>query len=312
MSFTSIPNELILEIANALPCQDLSVLSRTNSHHRHLLTPLLLRRAESRDLERCITSDRPTSLRSIFSVPNPLLNLDEKISGPGDLISELPLNYAAQHCSAELVATIIALGAAVDNPDPEFIPRKPTSLQCAVLGGNIEIVVHILDAGALIDRISVQKRCSPLSIACFYRLNTIAHLLIDRGAQLNGEVLVRAAYMDVVPVLERVLDRGTPVDSVLYCERARQPLTVLQFLCMLQPCENRRSVGILLRRGADVNKGAGGRWSPLAGCVRAGNLPSARLLIDFGVDRGEYGDLVAVAKRMQNEEMVQLLLRYGR
>lgn len=82
MSFTTISYEIILEIADAVPCEDLTVVSRTDPLHRQLLTPLLLRRAEPRHLERYITLDRPANLRSIFSVPNPLLNLDESIAAP--------------------------------------------------------------------------------------------------------------------------------------------------------------------------------------------------------------------------------------
>lgn len=97
----------------------------------------------------------------------------------------LPLNYAARHCSAELAATFISLGATVDDPDPEFIPLELTSLQCAVLGVNIATVTHIPDAGASIDRISGRKGCSPLALACFHHLSTIAHLLIDHGGALR-------------------------------------------------------------------------------------------------------------------------------
>lgn len=93
-----------------------------------------------------------------------------------------------------------------------------------------------------------------------------------------------------------MLDLGAPVDSLLYAKDARRSLAVLQYLCIVQPHQNHSSLKLLLRRGADVNKGAGGSWSPFGGCVGSENMPGAQLLIDFGADWGDCESLVWAAR----------------
>lgn len=95
-----------------------------------------------------------------------------------------------------------------------------------------------------------------------------------------------------------------PVDRVFDSDSTRQLLTVLQYVWRMHRRENLRLVEILLRRGADVNSGAGGMWSPLCGCVRTGNLAFARLLVDFGAERGDGGSLLESAEIREDKEMV--------
>ncbi|KAL0633695.1 hypothetical protein Q9L58_007418 [Maublancomyces gigas] len=314
MPFTTIPNELILEIAEVLPARDLSVLSRKNSTLSHLLTPPL-RRAEQSDIGRCIILDRPASLRSILRPPNTILNIDYNIVVPGDHIHAWPLHYPAQHCSPALVATIIALGAPVDEPERDNIPNCVTTLQCAVLSGNLTTVTHVLNSGADINRTSDHNGCTPLALACVISDEPVAHLLIDRGARLGADVLVTAAYRCVLSVLERLLDMGVPVDIPYYSTNAQQSITALQRVCRLNSGGGIRAVEVLLRRGADVNSGKGGWLLPLYNCVRGGNLALARLLIDFGAERDAMyrgQTLAAVAAARGDTEMVELLESYGR
>lgn len=278
MSFVTLPRDAILEIADTLPARDLSCLSRTNTTFSQLLTPLLLRRAEHTDLERCIILDRPISLRSILSPPNTRLNIDYNIRIPGKFIHEWPLHFAARHRSPELVATIISLGAPVDEPERDSIPNRVTTLQCAVLSGNLTTVAHVLDAGADINRRSDHNRCTPLALACVNSDVPVANLLIDRGARLGADVLVTAAYRCVDAVIERLLDSGVPVDGLYYSTNAEQDITALQYVCML----GSGAAELLLRRGADVNAGKGGKWFPLFSCVRTGNVEFAQLVLDYG------------------------------
>lgn len=312
MSFTTIPPDMILEIADALPARDLSSLSRTNSTLSQLLTPLLLRRAEHSDLGRCIFLDRPASLRAILSPANTRLNIDYNIRIPGQFIHAWPLHYAARHCSPALVATIISLGAPVDEPERDSIPDRVTTLQCAVLSGNLTTVSLVLDAGADINRRSDHKMWTPLALACVNSDEPVANLLIDRGALLGPDVLVTAAYRGVVGVLERLLDSGVPVDTLYDSSNAGQLITALQYVCML----GSGAAEVLLRRGANANAGKGGRWMPLYTCVRTNNVAFAELLIDFGAERDgvlcEGMTLSAVAVASGNLAMVEWLASYKR
>lgn len=170
----------------------------------------------------------------------------------------------------------------------------------------------MLDAGADINRTSDHKRCTPLALACVNSDEPVANLLIDRGASLGPDVLVTAAYRNVVGVLERLLDSGVPVDTLYYSSCAEQRVTALQYVCML----GSGAAEVLLRRGADVNAGKGGRWLPLYSCVRTNNVGFARLLIDFGAERDgllcEGRTLSAVAAARGNLAMVEWLASYRR
>lgn len=313
MSFSTIPNEIILDIADMIPARELSVLSQTNSTLSHLLTPLLLRRVQQLHLQQCIILDRPDSLRAILRPPYTHLSLDFNMAIPRDRVPQWPLHYAALYCSRELVATIIELGVPVDDPEEDTIPDRATTLQWTVISGKVTKVTIVLNAGADINRTSDQKQSTPLSLACDRRDYSVANLLIDRGAKLGADELTRAASTDMFSVMERMLDLGVLVDSIYYSKIAEHFITTLQYLCLLGYRKFEGSVEILLRRGADPNLGIKGPMFPLYNCITMDSLRIARLLLDFGADRGaEYGgkSMTEVAQIHRNQEMVELLQLY--
>lgn len=311
MSFSTIPNELVLEIAIYLPARELSFLSSTSHALADLLTPHLLRRATNCDLSRSITLDRPASLRSILY--SPTVNANDTISAPDSDTRVWPLHYAAQHSSPEIVAILIGDGVPVD--EPEW--TRVTTLQCAVLSGSPVIVTLILDAGANIDRISDRNKCAPLILSCENIDDGVANLLIDRGARISAHAMVIAAYRGHITLLERMLDMGTPVDSLYDSKVTDEPVTPLQFLCMFCRRGVCRPVEVFLKRGADVNRGMEGsaRKFPLRCAAQSGNAHLVRVLIDFGADREVmFGGktLAVMAKEMGKNDVFDVLMEYGR
>lgn len=325
MSLLAIPNELLLDIAKYLPDSSLSLLSRTSHTLSHLLTPLLLRQASSDDLARCILHNRPMSLLSILR--SPTIDIDRTMSVPGEDTPVWPLHYAAQHSTSEIVGILIAHGAPVDEPERDDIPKRVSTLQCAILSGSLATVTLVLDAGANPNRDSDHNRCTPFGLACINRHDAIANLLIDRGVRLGPDALVYAAYAGLIIVLTRLLDFGVPADIGYLSYLAEQPLSALQYLCILCPggvCDHGmctlfpegmcETAEVLLSRGADVNRGNGSERAPLYCAVLATNVPLARVLLRFGADVNggpEGKSLVDLAQDRGSPEMTDLLVEYG-
>lgn len=310
MSFATLPNELVLEIAIHLPVRDLSFLCSTSHALADLLTPHLLRLATNCDLTRSIALDRPASLRSILC--SPTLNINGNNSVPNSNTA-WPLHYAAQYSSPEIVAILIGHGVPVDEPELTLA----TTLQCAVLGRSAAIVALILDAGANIDRISDRNTCTPLVLACQNIVDDVANLLIHRGAQISGLALVIIASMARNALLNRMLDTGAPVDTLHDSTLTDEPVTPLQFLCMFYQIGVCPMVEVFLRRGADVNRGREGTGDrfPLCCATRSGNADLARILIDFGADRDVmFGGktLAVIAREIGMVDVLDVLVGYER
>lgn len=285
MSFTIIPNELILDIAAHLPVDDLSRLARSSRTLKFVLSLPLLRRAKHRDLTRCILRKRPCSLRSILSTN--MINIDHRIRSPGSNYPGWPMHHAALAGAHEMVAILIAHGAPIDEPESGDTPMRVSTLQCAVTSGCVKTVALILDAGANLNRASPRNKLSPLALACQSHKDAVANLLIDRGSELSGHVFVMAAYAASLTVLERLLDMGVPVDITYATSLAQQPLSALQYICMLCPPNVCATAEMLLTRGADVNRQnvGPGAFSPLYSAVRWNNEPLTQMLLQFGADR---------------------------
>lgn len=325
MSFSAIPNELVLDVAKYLPTSSLSLLSRTSHALSHLLTPLLLQRACSDDLGRCIVHDRPMSLRSILRSPTIDINRTMRVPGADDPV--WPLQHAARHSTPEIVNILIAHGAPVDEPERDDMPKRNTTLQCAVLSESLATVTLILDAGADPNRVFHHKRVTPFGLACINRDTAIANLLIDRGTLLDSGALVNAAYAGLHQVLTRLLDLGVPADIGYLSNLAPYPLSSLQYLCILcsrKQCDFGRyslssvavheTAQILLSHGADTSRGNGSCMAPLYCAVLTANVPLARVLLQFGADANGGPDLkslVDLAEDGGSPEMADLLVQYG-
>ncbi|KAL0638700.1 hypothetical protein Q9L58_002278 [Maublancomyces gigas] len=277
MSFATLPNELVLEIAIHLPVRELT----TNC-----------------DLTRSIALDRPASLRSILC--SPTLNINGNNSVPNSNTA-WPLHYAAQYSSPEIVAILIGHGLPVDEPELTLA----TTLQCAVLGRSPAIVALILDAGANIDRISDRNTFTPLVLAC--------QNIVD---DISGLALVIIASTARNALLNRMLDTGAPVDTLHDSTLTDEPVTPLQFLCMFYQIGVCPMVEVFLRRGADVNRGREGTGDrfPLCCATRSGNADLARILIDFGADRDVmFGGktLAVIAREIGMVDVLDVLVGYG-
>lgn len=85
-------------------------------------------------------------------------------------------------------------------------------------------------------------------------------------------------------LLKRMLDMGAPVDSLYTSRLTEQPITPLQYLSKLYRDGLCSTAVILLRKGADANRGRKGYSSPLYCATRSGNARLARILMDYGAE----------------------------
>lgn len=177
----------------------------------------------------------------------------------------------------------------IDEPEHGDTPLRLTTLQGAVLSGCVRTVALLLDAGANINRVSEREKDSPLCLATQECYLAVSDLLIDRGAELSGSVFVRAAYVANLPVLNRLLDMGVPVDILYSSMQVYEPVSALQYICMLCPRNVCWMAEILLNRGADVNRENSGpcAFSSLYSAVRRDHAPLVKLLLLYGADKSK-------------------------
>ena len=86
--------------------------------------------------------------------------------------------------------------------------------------GNVEIVQHLLDAGADIHGGGTASNCNPLVIAARFYQEDIVDLLLERGADPNnhamqqrGSPLCAATAAGSLSIVRKLLDHGATVDK---------------------------------------------------------------------------------------------------
>lgn len=157
--------------------------------------------------------------------------------------------------------------------------------------------------------------CTALACAANSRYEHIAHLLLSRGAQLDGLALAFAAHRGILTVVNRMLDLGLPVDALI--ERSGGAVTALQYMCGLDTTQDPSGLELLVARGADVNRGMDteegeGSCLPLMTCVILNQVTLARVLLEHGArwDARCWGETTMVYLRSGSREMKTLFKEY--
>ena len=185
-----------------------------------------------------------------------------------------------------------------DDEDDIYDERDETILTLALQGmrlprhlransvSDVEILALLLDHGADVSLEGSEGK--PLVMACQEGLVDAAHLLLDRGAAVNGfstqgwTPAQAAAFRNSVDVLELLLERGASLDLVQPPEvghtRCRTPFSVA---CIFGRVE---AATLLLERGSDIEGVDSRGATPLINALLNGQPGCVRLLLSRGAD----------------------------
>lgn len=179
----------------------------------------------------------PARLPGTGMMAQALLEAGAPVNGQPDA-AETPLITAASYGDAEVAAVLIEAGADIDAtaaPDAGGVPGG-TVLEHAAVFGMTEVVDLLVSAGVRISSLEMAATAGDVS----------AWPLDRASLQSRIRALVFAADHERLPVIDHLLDAGTPIDAE-DAEWGRQALRVA--------AEHGRpaSVRHLLARGADPN-----------------------------------------------------------
>ncbi|KAI9150697.1 Glutathione transporter [Paramyrothecium foliicola] len=195
---------------------------------------------------------------------------------------ESALGAAAFAGQAQVVAYFLEKG--VDPNLPGTLAGTP--LQISIAGGSMDVVKLLIEAGADVNA-SGGKWSQPLVVAASQQREELVELLIASGASLNhdskslGSALYQAAKAGDIRTVTILLGAGADINDS-GSTKGSTPLAAAV------DSESVPLVQMLLRRGADVNKG--GKLSffddghPLSIAAHKGLLEMVRLLLSAGAD----------------------------
>jgi ankyrin repeat protein len=179
----------------------------------------------------------PSELPGTGAVAQALIDAGASVDGdPGD--AETPLITAASYGDAEVAKVLIDAGADVNArsaPDSGGVPGGSALLHAAVFGMT-DVLDLLVQAGAEVHSLEEAAAAGDLD----------GWLMPEADLQARIRALVFAADHERLPVIDRLLDAGTPVDAFDEVW-GRQALRIA--------AQNGRpaSVRRLLERGADPN-----------------------------------------------------------
>jgi len=192
------------------------------------------------------------------------------------------LHWVARRGDADLVARLLAAGAAVDAPNREGV----TPLQVAIGEGDAKIARLLLEARADANRLDAAGE-PPLVLAARVGEPAVARALLDHGAAVDGRdasfeqtPLMVAAREGHLELARTLLDAGADANAQT---RAEPPPR------FIPPSESppglTRGIGII-RAGWPEGRGKrfpeGGSKTPLLYAARAGDPAIATLLVEHG------------------------------
>jgi ankyrin repeat protein len=192
------------------------------------------------------------------------------------------LDWVVRLGDADLVARLLAAGAAVDAPDR----RGVTPMQVAIGAGNTALVRRLLEAGADARRLDSAGE-PPLMLAARIGEPGVARALLEHGAAVDGQdasygqtPLMIAARDGHLELARALLDAGADPNAQTRAEPAPR---------FVPPSESppglSKGIGII-RAGWPEGRGkrfpAGGSKTPLLYAARAGDVGTTKLLVERG------------------------------
>lgn len=208
--------------------------------------------------------------------------------------------------------TVSVGGPPLSRPDGSDAERSDfTPLVDAILSGDTEEAIDLIDAGEPLDVVSEAHNLTPLLAAVYVSNIDIVTLLLSEGADPDLQLgdffispLAVAAGSGSLEIVELLLEAGASPTGI--SSDAADPL----LLAVEHPDVAQR----LLEAGADPN-GSAGSVPPLYNAALTGHLDAARLLLDAGAS--VEGDVeaglrpLAAAVLSARVDMVRLLLEAG-
>ncbi|MCX6778567.1 MAG: ankyrin repeat domain-containing protein [Candidatus Micrarchaeota archaeon] len=214
--------------------------------------------------------------------------------------------------------------------------RDKTALYLAVLNGHAQTVKLLLDNGADMNTELVHGGGTTLHLAAekghtqmdkgadvnakdnygatplkwaasnaLSRVTETAKLLLERGAEVNDEVLSSAAFNAHTEIVKLLLDKEAGLNATgKDCDAALLSATSNAF-------DNEKMVALLLKRGADVNTKGKYDDTSLHEAALEGHTKTVKLLLDKGADpnaKNKYGkNPIDLAESRNHTEIVKLL-----
>ncbi len=204
---------------------------------------------------------------------------------------------------------------AVLKANPDQVQTKDshnnTPLHIAAIGGHLEVVRYLLDAGADINA-GDNENSSAIVNACLRGHLDIVKLMVERGASVTmaDENLMTplhfAALGGNVEIIGLLLDRGADINAA-----NSFGTTPLMNAAGRQPVE---AVELLVQRGADVEVQTNLGQSVLASAARGGSVQICETFIAAGADVNDTDSLNSTpmieAARRGRSEIVDLLVQH--
>ncbi|KAI2681643.1 hypothetical protein DTO027I6_4830 [Penicillium roqueforti] len=349
MSLLSLPNEILLAIADNQDCEkDINAFARTSGRCYILLNPFLyaynVREHQGSALHWAATQGIVRAAQESLQQGAEIESRDWETQNP-------PLILAAYYGHADMVTFLLAQGA---DPYAESGGRTQDAITSAVLRNKTAVAEILLDSGIdanrtdyrgssllhlaaessplslkAVVRILIERGANlesrnelsqtPLQVACKSGSVEVARCLIESGANLNvrsesGSSLLHLAFSEVKTV-ELLVQKGADIEA-----KDEQGETPLHLACRDGWVE---TASFLLDHGADIESRSldgstplmrGVLWESII-CRELGPTSVTTLLLSRGANPRQGNDFditpLHCATAKANSALFRLLLRYG-
>ncbi|CAG8888450.1 unnamed protein product [Penicillium egyptiacum] len=272
MTLLSLPNELLLAIAETQDCQkDINAFARTSRRCFTLLNPFLyaynVRQHQGSALHWAARQGQLRTAQESLRQGTEIELRDRKTR-------KLPLIQSV-HCGhADIVALLLAHGA---DPHAKGDGRPDDPIRSAVLRNKAAVARVLLDNG--IDANLTGYRGSLLHLAARNNREAVARVLIEKGANIEsiycGETPLQVACKaGSVEVARCLIESGARLDT-----RGRHGSSLLHMAT-----NEVKTVKLLVEKGADIEVKDEQGETPLHLACWNGRVETAAFLLDQGAD----------------------------
>ncbi len=213
---------------------------------------------------------------------------------------------AAKEGKIDVMLRLLDAGAMINRKDS----LGNTALTWAISGGRTDVVRLLLEKGARVNDKNITGS-TPLTIAVAEEQTDIARLLLEKGAEVdakdnrNQTPLFTAVSRGNIECVRLLLDKNAALE-----EKSIYGYTALM-LATYRP----EIAALLLDRGANIHEKNSEGWTALTVAAMAGQAASVSLLLDRGADPydadGDGRTAPMWAMMMERTEIVNLFVEKG-